>query len=70
MSTTDRMPAESNLNDPRLTTLLFACLVKKLGGRALITQADIDEVAYNRLMEDGRADGSLEFRLIERPRSA
>ena len=55
MSTTDHMPAESNLNNPRLTTLLFACLVKKLGGHAEITQADIDAVAYNRLMEEGRA---------------
>ncbi len=64
------MDKRSNLNNPQLTTLLFAILVKRLGGKALITQGDIDAVAYNRLEEEGRADGSLEFRLVERQRSA
>jgi hypothetical protein len=44
--------------------------VKRLGGRAEITQEDIDDIAYNRLEEDGKDDGSLEFRLIERQRAA
>jgi hypothetical protein len=61
---------QSNLNDPKFTTIIFAVIVKKLGGSVTITQADIDEVAYNRLEEKGNMDGSLEFRLIERQRSA
>ena len=64
------MDRKSNLNDPRLTTILFAILVKRLGGRAEITQADIDDIAYNRLEEEGKSDGSLEFRLVERQRAA
>ena len=64
------MDRNSNLNNPNLTTILFAILVKRLGGRAEITQADIDDIAYNRLEEEGKEDGSLEFRLIERQRAA
>ena len=64
------MDSRSNLNNPALTTLLFAVLVKRLGGKAEITQADIDDIAFNRLDEDVREDGSLEFRLIERQRAA
>ena len=64
------MDRKSNLNNPQFTTILFAILVKRLGGRAEITQADIDDIAYNRLEEEGRSDGSLEFRLVERQRAA
>lgn len=64
------MDSNSNLNNPKLTTILFAILVKRLGGKAVITQADIDDIAYNRLEEEGRVDGSLEFRLIERRAAA
>jgi len=64
------MDARSNLNNPRLTTILFAILVKRLGGKTEITQADIDDIAFNRLEEEGREDGSLEFRLVERKRAA
>ncbi len=64
------MDERSNLNNPRLTTILFAILVKRLGGKAEITQADIDDIAFNRLEEEGRQDGSLEFRLVERQRAA
>ena len=64
------MNPQSNLNNPHLTTILFAILVKRLGGKALITQADIDDIAYNRLMEEGFPDGSLEFRLEERAKSS
>lgn len=56
----------SNLNNPELTTILFAILVKRLGGVVKIVQADIDDIAYNRLIEEGREDGSLEFRFAER----
>lgn len=60
------MHPQSNLNDPMLTSLLFAILVKRLGGKVEIAQADIDDVAFNRLKEEGREDGTLEFRLLER----
>lgn len=59
------MTTRSNLHNPRLTLLMFAVLVKRLGGKAEITQADIDQVAYCKMPEEGREDGSIEFRLIE-----
>lgn len=61
---TDITQMQTNLNNPQLTILLFAVLVKRLGGRAEITQTDIDAVAYNRLIEHGREDGSVEFNLV------
>jgi hypothetical protein len=36
----------------------------------VITQADIDDIAFNKLEEEGREDGTLEFRLLERKRVA
>lgn len=60
------MHPQSNLNDPMLTSLLFAILVKRLGRKVEISQADIDDVAFNRLEEEVREDGTLEFRLLER----
>lgn len=59
----------SNLNNPALTTILFAILVKRLGGKVEITQADVDDIAYNRLEEESFSDGSLQFTLIERPKT-
>jgi hypothetical protein len=64
------MDANSNLTNPELTTIFFAILVKRLGGTAKITQSDVDDVAYNLLEEEGREDGSIEFRLVERKQSA
>lgn len=64
------MDRRSNLNNPQLTTILFAIMVKRLGGSVRITQSDIDDVAFNRLQEEGFEDGSLEFRLLQRPCSA
>ena len=64
------MTHQSNLNNPNLTTILFAILVKRLGGTVRIEQSDIDEVAYNRLEEEGFIDGVVEFRLITRGTSA
>lgn len=58
----------SNFNQPGLTTILFAVMVKRLGGSVVITQADIDQVAYCQLIEDGMADGSIEFVFKERTR--
>ena len=64
------MDNRSRLNNPKLTTLLFAVLVKRLGGNVEIRQEDIDAVAYNRLKEDVETDGSIGFRLIERQRTS
>lgn len=61
---------KSNFNDPALTVILFAVLVKRLGGRAEITQTDIDAAAYTRLFEEGREDGSVEFTLVERQQAS
>lgn len=58
--------AESNLNDPLLTTVLVACMVNKLGGSVEITQADIDTVSYNTLIEDAKEGGSIIFTLVKR----
>ncbi len=60
----------STLHDPQFTTLLFSVMVNKLGGAAEITQDDIDAVAYNRLEEEVREDGSIVFRLIVRRQTA
>lgn len=64
------MDNRSILNDPQLTTLLFAVLVKRLGGNTEIRQEDIDAVAYNWLEEDVETDGSIGFRLVERHRTS
>lgn len=55
----------SYIDDPRLTKLLFAAMVKRLGGRVQITQSDIDAVSYNLLEEEG-SDECVEYRLVER----
>lgn len=64
------MDNRSRLNNAQLTTLLFAVLVKRLGGNVEIRQEDIDAVAYNRLEEDVETDGSIGFRLVERQRAS
>lgn len=63
------MSQTSNLNDPVLTKLLIAVMVRKLGGSISITQSEIDEVAYNRL-EEQALNGTLEFRLVERKKAS
>jgi len=61
----------SKLNNREMTILIIAALVKKLGGRVEIHQSDIDDVAYNTLMEDGGfADGHMVFYLKERSKSS
>lgn len=64
------MIRQSNLNDPHLTTLLFAIMVKQCGGIVTITQADIDVVAYGKLIEEGLANGDLVFTYIEKEKAA
>ena len=60
------MDPRSNFNNPTLTMLVLAVLVKRLGGATEITQADIDDVAFNRLDENSHGDGSFELRLVQR----
>jgi hypothetical protein len=54
------------LGQPELAKLLFAVLVKRLGGKVKINQSDIDDIAYNTLNEYLYPDGSPEFELVER----
>ena len=61
---------ESLFSNPTLTKLVVACLLSKLGGRATITQADIDEVSFHLLNEYGNLDGSLGLELARRPTSS
>jgi len=56
----------SVLNDVNLTTILFAILVKKLGGDITITQDDVNDISYNRLMEHVHGDGTIQFVLETR----
>lgn len=60
----------SALSNPELTLIILAVMVKRLGGNVSIVQADIDDVAYNRLIEEGFENGRLELRLEERSRSS
>ena len=60
------MDSRSNFNNPVLTMLVLAILVKRLGGSVEVTQADVDDVAFNRLDEDSHGDGSFTLRLVER----
>ena len=60
----------SHLDDRTTRILIAAALVKKLGGKVSITQDDVDEVAYNELIETGEEDNSLTFTFIERPRTS
>jgi hypothetical protein len=45
--------------DQTVNMLVVAVLVQKLGGAATITQGDIDQVAFHRLLESPTSDGSI-----------
>lgn len=47
----------------QLNVIVMAVLVQKLGGSVVITQEDIDRIAFSRLLEDGMPDGSIQLRL-------
>lgn len=64
------MKERGGIADPHLTYLLFACSVQKLGGNVTITQADVDEVAFNTLNEKGLGNGPIEYTLKLRERSS
>ena len=57
---------QSYLTNPIFTPILLAIMVKRCGGSVRLLQADIDEVAYTRLIEEGHSDGGIEFTLAER----
>lgn len=63
------MMQPSYLNDPVITKLLIGVMVKRLGGNVTISQADIDDIAFNRLEEKG-SEGRVEFQLVERKKSS
>lgn len=56
----------SNLNNPALTTALFAIMVQRLGGSVVIRQEDFDKIAGLRMVEEGDFDGlgSISFQLM------
>lgn len=47
------------IDNPEFTILLFAVLIKRAGGITTITQQEIDEVAYNRVLENYNADTNV-----------
>lgn len=57
------MNGQSQLEVPSFMMILVAIFVHKLGGSITITQADIDEVAYGRLVEEGFTDGTVKLTL-------
>ena len=63
------MSAPSVLDETELMLITIAVLVKRLGGRATITQEDVNIVAHNRLMERHHGNGEIEFFLEEHERT-
>jgi len=59
------MSSETIFNDRDVTVILFAALVNKLGGKVVITQVDVDAIAFTKLHEERFVDGSLEFRIAQ-----
>jgi len=49
-----------------LNLIVVTILVKRLGGSVKINQADIDDIAYNRLEETGDPDGSIRLKFLEK----
>lgn len=49
-----------------MSLLIVAVLVKRLGGHVVITQSEIDDVAYNRLEERLNED-HLKLQLVTKP---
>lgn len=40
------------INDPEFNLVLIGALVEKLGGRVVVSQSDLDAVAYKRITEN------------------
>ena len=55
----------TNIGNPAVVKLLLAVLVKRLGGEVTISQADIDAVAYGRLLEGEDQTGACIIKLEE-----
>ena len=47
------------LDDHAIRLIVIGILLKRLGGRAHISQGDVDEIAYNTVKESGFPDGSI-----------
>lgn len=56
--------ATDGLKNPKLAPILFSILVKRLGGKVTITQADFDDIAYGKLLEEGYETGILTFEYV------
>lgn len=67
MPTTQMQITQGFLLDPNMAALLVAVLIERLGGKATITQEDIDAVAFRRLEEEFTQEGVLKFTLLDRP---
>lgn len=56
-----------HLDNSGFAMIVLGILVKRLGGEVQITQADIDDVAYCRLLEcDSPTQGTLTFTFEQR----
>jgi hypothetical protein len=58
---------ESYLDEHGTLLILFAVLVQKLGGEVTVTQKEIDEVAFCRLIEDKEPNSTeISFKVAQR----
>lgn len=62
------MIEKSNFEDPQLAKLICAVLVNRLGGTVIISQTEIDHVAYGILREDACEHG-IELMFIQRQKN-
>lgn len=62
---TQKKDDPSFLRHQHKSMCIFAIVLKRLGGKVEITQADLDAVAFLRIEEERTDDGVLTLRLIE-----
>lgn len=55
----------SFMSNPVLLKLVIGIMLKRLGGTFFITQADIDQMAYNKF-DEVQEFGTLKLTLVER----
>lgn len=60
-------PERSVFSEIGLVKALLAVMVEKAGGHAVITQSDLDCIAFTQLREERFIDGSIAFYVIEKP---
>lgn len=58
---------EGILSSPATALIIIACLVAKLGGKVVIEQADVDNVAFHMIVEDMKeGENSITIELVEK----